>query len=110
MNNMSKLKWVSGDENLSVSERKKALRLRMKKRRSENENRDIKAKGMIENFFSVFPENSCFTSTKANKRYAIAEIPLSMVFTIIKSNHRYIAFEEKRKKIPAESIRSPPNR
>ncbi|MBQ5926565.1 MAG: 5-formyltetrahydrofolate cyclo-ligase [Clostridia bacterium] len=55
---MSKLKWVSGDENLSVSERKKALRLRMKKRRSENENRDIKAKGMIENFFSVFPENA----------------------------------------------------
>ena len=60
--------------------------------------------------FSAFSENKSLRSTKANKRYAIAEIPLSIVFTISKSDHKYIDLEVKRKKIPAESIINPQNK
>jgi 5-formyltetrahydrofolate cyclo-ligase len=53
MNNFTMIE----DENaLSVDERKRILRKRMKKRRAENENRDSKAVLMTENLLSVLPE------------------------------------------------------
>ena len=49
---MAKLQFVE-KSNESVAERKKLLRAYMKKRRAENENRDVKEDLLVENFFTV---------------------------------------------------------
>lgn len=47
--NTNKLRFVKTEPCLDVAERKKALRLRMKERRSDNENRDVKESLLCEN-------------------------------------------------------------
>ena len=49
---MAKLQFVE-KSNESVAERQKLLRAYMKKRRAENENRDVKEDLLVENFFTV---------------------------------------------------------
>ncbi len=57
------LRFVEEDRNLSVSQRKKNLRFRMKERRGENENRDIKETLLVENFKKEFLDKTTGAGT-----------------------------------------------
>ncbi len=46
----NELKFVETQKTLSIMERKKQLRIFMKQRRAQNENRDIKEIALLENF------------------------------------------------------------
>lgn len=60
--NTNKLRFVKNEPCLDVAERKKALRLRMKERRSDNENRDVKESLLCDN---LLKEIDGFESKKA---------------------------------------------
>ena len=52
----TKLQFVTETESLSVQERKKRLRSYMKERRGQNENRDLKERALLDNFFKFIDE------------------------------------------------------
>lgn len=62
----SKLRFVTGEEN--VIERKKNLRAYMKEKRGENENRDLKEGLMVENLFS---ERAGLIQTGVKKKWFV---------------------------------------
>ena len=52
----TKLQFVTETEPLSVQERKRRLRTYMKERRGQNENRDLKERALLDNFFKFIDE------------------------------------------------------
>lgn len=64
--NKTSLRFLDGSNEGTKEERKNALRAYMKERRGNNENRDVKERLLIENFYRAVFEDSMGTGTRLN--------------------------------------------
>ena len=64
--NKTSLRFLSSADGKTVEERKNALRAYMKERRGNNENRDVKERLLVENFYQAVFGDSMGTGTRLN--------------------------------------------